>query len=642
MLLAPTEVKFLSLLPTFMRNYKAELFISKIVHNFSSSNSIFIPDKHFKNEFYVELFDIIDEKNDSVFTFQMSIYKGITNHIYYDTLEKNPTTIEMIFFSKDPSKIPLSIKYKNNFLSNFDNNNNTCRTRFCLAHINPNELQYLNSEDFMKNNFKFDNNSYQAIIRFAQDNTIKYSIAPFKIESKKYFDEEKIVQKEDYELLEGFCSNYLKFLNNLCDLKNNQKLNEETLNEFSSDLESLKNNYMQIEKTGLFQFLSNPSDIDHISDSLELIYNNNLLSEFIAIYKQKNNVMDFSGCASYAIETHEFYYKFYKKIAGDKNLNKSEKIKLLEAGSIICIKVILLKSSIKGIDYINIESAGKSNPYYMAAELLLEIIKNLNENSRLFETFLYFNSGCIFNYLEKDNKMKYYAKNVFDRVVEIETYNYKTEFGLSLLNIEQIKNHLMQLVPKTIIRVETGIEFRAYFEKETRVMIINELAMFYETIDNLNVLYKKEGAKKYVIPIMMELLHEMLCHGKVRFLNDDEKSPRFFRDSNNNFDYKSILRECKLENNSYAKLPVPESGRILESFISENVNVINSLKSPIDNNIQLIDYKLWIGPTFEELEKKVVQTQSYGKNIGKAMLTDEFDDFDYDDCYVDRGKKIKF
>ena len=296
----------------------------------------------------------------------------------------------------------------------------------------------------------------------------------------------------------------------------------------------------------------------------------------------------------------------------------------MKASSEICIKSILSKNSVTEIDYIfieNIKNKNNNHPYLKAVELITNIIDHLDEDSRLFEAFLYCNSGTIENQLEEDKKM-----------ICGEFAKYKTEFGLSLLNIEQIKSHLRKLIPKFFIRIHTPVNFRAYYSKETNLMVLNEKVMFNESLYTLNLLFNKKDSDKYIIPIAMEILHKMMLFDK------EEISPRYFRDSKNDFEYKSIIKMCELKSNKKEKIPIPESGKILEYFISDNPRIINILKSPVKENIEFIDYKYWIGKNFDDLENEILQRESKQNFVGTEMLFDESEEGYIDDCYIDRGK----
>jgi len=641
-----TSIVFI-FIPYPYKNSMVNLQFAKISHIFSGyvdSEEIMIPEKTFRNnESYIEVFELIKkkdekEKEESFYNFQMTIYQGIVNHIYYDCVQENMATLEMIFFCKNPLILPSEINYEDIDLYKFDTNGNIYRKRICLANIDPSKLKYLNG-DLQKTKYLFYNDSFQVILRYTHYNDIQYSISSFKIKTilENISLEEKItITEEDVQNIKIFYTYYSNFLNSLFDIKSGdftQKLLEISFNK----LESIKNVYDKITEKRLFEYLLQNQNVPN---SLELINYDYFLSQYFSIYNKGNSITNFFSFQKKIKENNIIHQKFFEKIRKDKNLEENEKIKLLQTCSIISNKAILSKNINFDIDYIKIEIANKNNPYYKAIELVKKIIDNLEENSRLFEAFLCFDSGTIENYLEKIQETNYYYKDSLNQKKKVKSRKYKSEFGLSLLNVNQVKSHLKKLIPKLIIRIESNIKFRAYYEQTTNIMIINELIMFQQTIESLNVLYKEKDSDKFIIPIVMEVFHEMMSHGKVRLVYKNESSPRYYRDSKYNFQYRSIKKNCETEEGKFEYLPIPESGRVLENFISENNSVINSLKSPSVGNIILLDYKYWIGPNFDDLEKQILKNRINKNENENIILNDELADSDFDDCYIERENVI--
>lgn len=650
MISSPTTIEFI-IIPFFIEGYKVQLSKAKIVQDFSVPCKLNIPKEIFKYESYLEAFDIIDDQNQYIHTFQMPIYEGIVNHIYYDILAKTLTSFEIIFFSKTPYLLPTSLNYNELHLDKFDNNDNIYRKRICLVNVDPAKIEYINRDIIEKDKYSFSKESYKIIIRLADNNTIKYSISTFKtriIYKGNFLDKNILTKNYFFEAVKNFSSCYSTFLNKLKYIKP-KDITKEILENFSKKLDSLNQKYKEIEQKNEFEYLSNPLNYEITKDSLEFAYQNIYISEFSSIYKKdkkENAINNFFNFGKFAAETHDIERTFFDKLAKDENLDDSEKVKLLETCSGICKRTILSNNSIFDLDYVNIaemDKNDKTNPYYRAVQLLNNIIDNLDENSRLFEVFLYINSGTIQNYLEKNEKIEYYWKNIFDEKKKIQTGNYRTEFGLSILNINQVKSHLKQLIPKLIIRLETTVKFRAYFDNETNIMIINEKAMFNEKCKLLDIQFKENDSEKFIIPITIEILHELMSHGKLRLYNEEEESPRYYRDSLENFEYKSISKNCEIEDGKYKILPIPESGRILEKFISENEYVINSLKSPLSENIKFLDYKYWVGPNFDNLQNEILKGNIHENNEWNPTLNDELDDNEINDCcFINKKKKSKY
>ena len=303
-------------------------------------------------------------------------------------------------------------------------------------------------------------------------------------------------------------------------------------------------------------------------------------------------------------------------------MSNLDKIKILRT------LIIYLNKSEKNLlnaSYVNIENENENNPYSKAISLLKDIISKLDENSRLFEAFMYFDSGVIYNYLEKEKNENFKFKDVFGHSINYTYGEYQSEYGINLLNTNEIKKHLLNLLPRFIIRTESKIKYRAYYESETNIMLINEREMFGKSIETLNDIYLEEP-NSFVIPIAMEVLHEMLAHGKVRLNDKSIRSPIVYKDKKYNFESKSIKKT--INNKDY---PIGESGKVLEHYISEKSEIIKHLKKPNKKNEILIDSSYWIGENFEKLEEIVTQNK-YENNENLDEIEEE--DNLSDDCYV--------
>ena len=174
-------------------------------------------------------------------------------------------------------------------------------------------------------------------------------------------------------------------------------------------------------------------------------------------------------------------------------------------------------------------------------------------------------------------------------------------------------------------------------------MVINEEEVLKDELPILDIYFNApEKSKTYIIPITMEILHEMMSHTKVSLLDKDEKSLRYFLDSRDNFEYKEIPKPRKTEDKKdFVFISMPESGRVLEKFISEDERVILDLKTPKNENTILINYKYWVGTNFNDLENYILNNIKNNKNNSYAMNDDEFNcDYynnNFNGCYIDRS-----
>lgn len=623
-------------LPEYDTNLKLKAYLegANIDHDFNISKIIVIPNSSFQNEYYTENLTIFTgDKEELLYTFKMIIYNGITNYVAYDTTENNLPSIEMLFFSK--KGLPISIKYKNMAINNYETKDNKYRRRFFISNANINKLEYINRI----NTFKFDKYSYQALIRIPENDDIKYSLSLIKDTKNKIYDKEEIkIEKKEKELLSKFYEDFNIFIDLLFELET-RDYNDKTEEELLSQVESLNKLREEITNKNIYSFLLNPLDFDKVENSLELIHYYHYLCEFTILYNNNHPLFDFNTFKNGIYENTENEKNIYNSLNENVIIDNEEKIKILQTITNISAKSIKSKNIIRNFSFVNESNLSSKNPYYKAIQLVKDIIDHLNEDSRLFELFLSFDSGTINNILEKNEIKDYSSKDIFGEKINYKLGKYKTEFGLSLLNVKDVQSHLQKLIPKTIIRAETNINFKAYYDKVTNIMIINELLLFNQSISTMDYIYQKKDSDAYVIPITMEILHELMSHAKVRLNDENEISPRNFRDSKSNFEYKNIKKNIELDSGEYKNMPISESGRILEYFISENKQVINSLKTPSQKNIKFINYLYWVGPNFNELENEVLINNDQNSNEN-TMLVDSFDNEDiYEGCYFDRSVK---
>ena len=197
---------------------------------------------------------------------------------------------------------------------------------------------------------------------------------------------------------------------------------------------------------------------------------------------------------------------------------------------------------------------------------------------------------------------------MFGKQIEIKLPKYMTEYGISLMTVEEIKKNLINILPEIIVQIDADVNMRAMFENETKLMIINEYIMIGNLIKNNEENVFKNDPDYYVIPIFMEILYKILGHAKIRYRKDIEEdrnydySPLVVRMSKYDFKPIKIMRRIKLFDNSEIKINQGETGRVLEYYISEDPEVIQVLKRR-SLNTELINSKYWTGNNFDLLHK---------------------------------------
>ena len=269
--------------------------------------------------------------------------------------------------------------------------------------------------------------------------------------------------------------------------------------------------------------------------------------------------------------------------------------------------------------------------------MLKKLISEITEDSRLFEAFMYFDSDIIQNILMKNSQAEYDYINIFGRKTKLNQPEYITEYGMSLMTEKEIKEHLTNLLPSIIIKIDSNINMRALYEKKTGQMIINEFQMFGTFIKENEKLFIIEP-NNYILPIAMEIFHEILGHALLRSnKNKDENSPLVLRDSKYDFQVQKLIKKVIFDFNNEIKVNKGESGKVLEHYISEDINVIQKLKKR-NSIIELNDTKYWTGKNFNSLHKALNLSKEY-ENLSIFHEEINIDDFIYDqedyyDCII--------
>ena len=64
------------------------------------------------------------------------------------------------------------------------------------------------------------------------------------------------------------------------------------------------------------------------------------------------------------------------------------------------------------------------------------------------------------------------------------------------------------------------MKFNANYEPNSKIMFLNERQLFNTSSKGLNKTFQKEKiSDKYIMPIAIEILHELFGHGKKRLTN---------------------------------------------------------------------------------------------------------------------------
>ena len=572
-------------------------------------------------------------KETQIINFQYLVYIDKENNIIIDLDGQYKPSVELLFYAKEDKFTPTSICYKNKEYKYFQSYGNKKRTRIFFANVDTAELQYMNSKSMIDYNFNFnDTETYQALIRIYQENKFEISLT----EMNSYLDinlnfqrPKKVILDDNFMKIEAmfidFYDKYNKYFS----------INKASIDERKKAYLETKKSADKIKEEQLYELFENP-DIYIYNDTFteklfDLFHIDFSLNQFLKLDKQEEDIFEF--IYKKVLKCKKIEDKFYAKLKADKSINIEKKIKMLQTITIFLQKAPIERKDVSAIDYLNINKANEENPYYKSKQMLKKLISELTEESRLLEAFIYFDSKIIQNILQKNTQEEFSYQDAFDLKTKVEQPQFITEYGFNLMTVDEIKQHLLSLLPSVIIKIDTNINLRALYEDRTKIMVINELKMFNTSFESNEEEIFLDEPDHYIVPISMEILHEILGHAKLRLNKDLEKSPLVLRDSKYDFKVQKLMKKVKLDFGEEILVNQGESGRVLELYISENKNAIRKLKERT-RNTEINDTKYWTGKNFNALHKLLNLDNENKNNINfnKTIILDDDNDDDDEFC----------
>ena len=230
----------------------------------------------------------------------------------------------------------------------------------------------------------------------------------------------------------------------------------------------------------------------------------------------------------------------------------------------------------------------KNTPYNNAYTFMEKFIDKLDEESYLLEILYLIDSEASSNRI----------------------YNNCRLFQFSLLSLEQIKSHLKLLLPEVIIRYEDcpNKDSNGSFIIEYGVVRVYEKELFKHVKENLNKCMLEEDKEyKYSIPLIMLFFHECFGHGKLRIRFEGSESPNYLYNPYDNYEL-----SYHDENG--------ESGRLIEFYISSDMDTIRFLKYSMTPLPELSNVDLWVKPNLNELRKIISEKM---KNFDMSSIKDQ-------------------
>ena len=230
-----------------------------------------------------------------------------------------------------------------------------------------------------------------------------------------------------------------------------------------------------------------------------------------------------------------------------------------------------------------------NSPYLLAKDLNIKEIENLTEQSKLFLGYLQLDCFILKNYyLDK-----------------------KTSYSLSLQPIFILKYHMISNYEDFFLIDKFGEDDEfAYQSIDENLTVIKEKALFNESFTYL--INDTNKSKNYAFPLCIEFKHEkghMTRSHKNKFID----SPTLY------FKNGEIGKIIYYDKNGIKG----ESGRLIESFIDEDRNLIKELKL-VKIYGEILDYKLFIGKDFYELKKRMNEIKKKNKNNKELIFFQKF------------------
>ena len=251
-------------------------------------------------------------------------------------------------------------------------------------------------------------------------------------------------------------------------------------------------------------------------------------------------------------------------------------------------------------DIVFIKECKEGCAYNKAVKLLENVLEDLKPNSKLLEILYLLDSGS--------GKVK--SNDNFD--------DSKISFNLSMISKENIISHIKNLIPNIIIRKDFAGnkkgERYADCDLYSGIMTIYEKTLFKKDISETKELLIDtiDEDNNYTMTLFMCLLHEVCSHLKLLIKEKTLKSPNIINDPYDDYN------ELELEN--------AESGRVMEYYISKDINKIKFLKFSFSPKKDLCNSSLWTGENFENLNIKIENLMKNPK-ISKDYLKYEIHSF---------------
>lgn len=300
-----------------------------------------------------------------------------------------------------------------------------------------------------------------------------------------------------------------------------------------------------------------------------------LFSEFIILFPDFDYMKRVSSNLNPKPYAIQYYYSkssiinFCSKIPS--YLTRTVKV-FLKYAACRCIKTLLLRNCGQDNDNLFdfIDFSKKDTVYYDANEFNKKFIESITENSEIFPFFLQINSGTGINLITNKSTARF-----------------------SMLNLEDVKNHLKITIPKYGIRVMTNSFFRGCSFTEVRIICVCETSIFGKPLDSSGLQSKNDFYYRKRYPIANLLQHESFGHIKFSlnfYAFNDKYNDILFSPLSPMVIYSPKFKEKMVEivrkrEVNGVKIETGESGIALEFFLTRGDKyLMNVMRGPKTTN----------------------------------------------------------
>ena len=441
-------------------------FLDKIISQLEDSHEFEIPIDKFKgtNNLLCSEIELLNGENTKR-KFLINIY--LCRNIFHLYLSRLGSTFELIIFD-EPDFMDIR---KQNIGYEFDNNGNKHRIRISLINYNKLYIEignfsfmpttYCPNSDKLSNDY----NSFQLSV---------YSKKRIICKTNELFNPSIDINKF-----------YLKNINNI-----NESYNKlmEIINMKKFDIDNLKK---IAKKQILINKEFNQLELHKSKCELEQAFNNEKYIDFIyRILVHKLVIFKvFQDCNDLK-QVIDNFEQFKNSLVSDVDLKIYEKI-----FGLIQYNYIYRKYDCSNTSYIKVKDAENNSIIYQSIQFFKKFISSLDEESPVFMKLLEINS-----------KYGY--------------YNGSPVYNLSLLNVEDVKDHINELVPEIIYLFDKDTSTKAFVFSMTGTLAINKKYLFQNNKEmNLLKIYTKndkQDAENIAMIIARYFMHEECGHSKFR------------------------------------------------------------------------------------------------------------------------------